>query len=116
MNPFHSSYSIQTELDTDDWTLVRTDQGIQISYAIISVKGEHFLSIRFENTAAQPVDFVWSMTKDGIPLQITADEMTESRVHLQAAATEVIDGSYLIPCATDDNLSDFNLVLQTIKR
>jgi hypothetical protein len=98
-----------------DWTFVQQVNGISISYSMIVVDQERFLSVKFENTNSEAIDFVWSMTKNNASIRITADEMIESRVQLNSFASEIVDGTYLIELTDEDQFSDFIVSIQPTK-
>lgn len=110
----------QTEISpndkiSQDWTPIRVENGIAISYTSIFIDGEQYLSIQFENTTATDVDFIWSMTKNATQLRITEDEMAESRVQIPSHSGVIYDGAYLIPMTNTDQYSDFTITLQPTK-
>lgn len=98
-----------------DWTFIQHVNGIAISYSMIELNDERFLSIQFENTNQNDVDFIWSMTKNNSQIRITADEMIESRVQLTSNTSEIVDGIYLIEMTSDDQFSDFVVSIQPTK-
>lgn len=111
----HPIQTIQNELAQNDWAVVQEINGIQVSLSIVSVDQERFLSIQFLNTNAESTDFIWSMTKNNTPVIITADEMIESRIQLEANASETVDGTYLIYLNDTDQISDFTISIKPTK-
>lgn len=107
--------SIQTDQIGHDWTFIQQVNGVAISYSMTELNGVRFLSVQFENTNAESVDFIWSMTKNNSPIRITADEMTEARAQLTSRTSEIIDGTYLIEMAGEDRFSDFVVSIQPTK-
>ena len=98
-----------------DWMIMQQVNGITVSYSVEVLGQERFLSVKFENTNVEAVDFIWSMTKNNTSIQITADEMIESRIQLTSSASEIIDGTYLIELTDGDQLSDFIVSIQPTK-
>jgi len=98
-----------------DWTFIQSEHGISVSYSINTIGEEQFLTIQFENTSNNAIDFVWSMTKNNELVQITADEMSESRIQLAPNHTEIHDGTYLISINGSDEFSDFRITIQPTK-
>lgn len=111
----HPNHLIQNDEPQNTWTLVQESYGVQVSFSIVSVEQERFLSVQFVNTNAESTDFIWSMTKNTTPVIITADEMIESRIQLAANATETVDGTYLVYLDDADQLSDFVISIQPSK-
>lgn len=98
-----------------EWTFVQEVNGITVSYSIEILGQERFLSVKFVNTNSEAIDFIWSMTKNNASIQITADEMIESRVQLNSFDSEIVDGTYLIELTGEDQLSDFIVSIQPTK-
>ena len=90
-----------------NWTFIENINGINVSYSVIELDDKRFLSIQFENSNTQALDFIWSMTKNDSPVMITSDEMNEARIHLDAHASEQFDGSYIIELGADDAFSAY---------
>ncbi len=111
----HPNHLIQNDEPKNAWILVQEVNGVQVSFSIVSVDQERFLSVQFVNTNAESTDFIWSMTKNTTPVIITTDEMIESRIQLAANATETVDGTYLIYLDDADQLSDFVISIQPSK-
>lgn len=105
----------QNDENGNDWTLVQQVNGINISYSTVVLDQERFLSVKFENTNTEAVDFIWSMTKNNASILITADEMIESRVQLNSSASEIVDGTYLIAMTDEDQFADFTISIQPTK-
>lgn len=110
-----SQHISQNDQIGKDWTFVKQVNGISISYAIEFLGDERFLSVKFENTNSEAVDFIWSMTKNNASIRITADEMIESRIQLTSSASEIVDGTYLIELTDEDQFSDFIISIQPTK-
>lgn len=98
-----------------EWTFIQQVNGISISYSMEFIGQERFLSVQFVNTNSEAIDFIWSMTKNNASIQITADEMIESRVQLNSFASEMVDGTYLIELNDEDQFSDFVVSIQPTK-
>ena len=99
-----------------DWSLVQEINGISISFSVMDLGDERFLSVKFENTNTKAVDFIWSLTKNNSAVVITADEMIESIVRLEPYQSEIVEGTYLIELSEGDQLSDFVVSIQPTKR
>ncbi len=106
---------IQNEQPQNDWTVVQEINGVEVSMSIVSVEQERFLSVQFLNTNAESTDFIWSLTKNSNAVIITADEMIESRIQLEANASQTVDGTYLIYLNDADQISDFAVSIKPTK-
>ncbi len=112
----NTSCSNEIVQPSDEWQPAQTLHGISISFSKIELKGEYFLSIRFENTTEDQVDFTWSLEQNHERLMITSDEMSEARVSLASGKSVAFDGSYLIPMGSGDNFSQFTVNIQPTQR
>lgn len=110
-----SQNTTQNDQIGKDWTFVQQVNGISVSYSMEVIGQERFLSVKFENTNSEAIDFIWSMTKNNASIQITADEMIESKVQLNSFASEIVDGTYLIELTSEDQFSDFIVSIQPTK-
>lgn len=107
---------IQKDQIGEDWTYIQTTNGIAVSYSVVVIEDERFLSIQFENTNAEAVDFIWSLLHHNSAVTITIDGMIESIVQLKSNDTETVNGTYLIEMKSDDELSDFVVLIKPTKR
>lgn len=106
---------IQVDQIGQDWTFIEQINGIAVSYSMIVLNDERFLSVQFENTNPETVDFIWSMTKNNASIRITGDEMIESRIQLTSYTSEIVDGTYLIEMTNEDQFSDFIVSIKPTK-
>ena len=112
----NTSSSNEIVQPSDEWQHAQTLHGISISFSKIELKGEYFLSVRFENTTENQVDFIWSLEQNHERLMITSDEMSEAIVSLAAGKTVAFDGSYLIPMGSSADFSQFIVNIQPTQR
>lgn len=111
----HPQELIQNDQIGQDWTFIQQISGIAVSYSVVVLNDERFLSIQFENTNPEAIDFIWSMTKNNASIRITEDEMIESRIQLTSYTSEVVDGTYLIEMTSEDQFSDFIVSIKPTK-
>lgn len=100
----------------DEWTEISQISGITISYSLVRVEDERFLSIQFENTNNQDVDFIWTLLNQNSAVTITTDGMIESIVQLASNETKIVNGTYLIEMKSDEDFSDFVVLIKPNKR
>lgn len=105
----------QDNLFVSAWEFIQEIDGVSVFYRTVTVAEEQFLSVKFENTNSETVDFIWSMTKNNATIRITADEMIESRVQLDSSTYKVYDGGYLIELTDEDQFSDFVVSIKPTK-
>jgi hypothetical protein len=107
--------SIVEDIPTEKWTLVKETNGVQASLSITNIKGERFLSVKLENTTSENFNLILSLIKNNETVIITHDEMIEAHIQLGAEATHILDGTYLIYLAKEDQISDFNITINPTK-
>lgn len=97
------------------WTLVQEVDGLLFYLSVVEKNQERFFSIRVENSNNESSDFIWHLTRHNQPVVITADEMAQMRTHLDAHASQTIDGTDLIYLGETDQISDFEFHVQLVK-
>ncbi len=98
-----------------EWTQMSRENDISIFYSTITCNGETFLAIKFENTSTIELKFIWSLSQNSENLRITEDEMQETMLYLDSNESHIYKGTYLIAINNEDDFSNFEVSVQTIK-
>lgn len=91
-----------------DWVHVKTENGIGISYAQVTVNGQNFVKIQLENTTNKFIEVIWTLHKGGEEI------INETSNRLWENASIIYDETDLIPMDNGDALTDFVLTIKKI--
>jgi len=97
--------------NSDNWVMVQNEKGINVYFSKYKLDETSYLKIKFENTANQSIDFVWSLNKNSEPIVISVDEMHEMKTQLETGNSKFYGIELLYPINNEESLSDFSVII-----
>ena len=111
-NTVIATNTFKTEINannSDNWELVKSEQGVNIYYSNVLINGETQLKIKFQNSTNTQLTFSWSLIKNNNISLI--ENYTNSIQPLNSI--EFIDLTLPILLNSEDSFKDFSINIKT---